>query len=99
MAQDMNIDVNEASKWNAEVAEELREVREILNKVSQSCTNPGMQDDAIIAMLKAGGDELNEKWTKLCNTFDDVVESTNASIDLIKKAIEKSVEYVKNMNK
>lgn len=99
MAQDMDIDVNEAAKWNAEVAEELREVREILNKVSQSCTNPGMQDDAIISMLKAGGNELNEKWTKLCTTFDDVVNSMNSSIDLIKKAIEKSVDYVKNMSK
>ena len=52
MAQDMNIDVNEASKWNAEVAEELREVREILNKVSQSCTNLLLCQDLVQTKMR-----------------------------------------------
>lgn len=99
MAQDMDIDVNEAKKWNAEVEQELKEVKVILKKVSESCTNPGMQDDALIAMLKAGGNELNEKWTSLCNAFDNVVKSTNSAIDAIKNGIIKSIEHITNMNK
>lgn len=99
MAKDMEIDVNEAKKWNSEVAQELTEVRSLLSKVSAACTQPGMEDDAVIQILKESGEELCERWTGVCNIFDETMNITAGAVSAIVQAIQGATEHMKNMSK
>lgn len=95
----MEIDVNQAKKWNNEVEEELKEIRILLKKVSDSCTQPGMEDDAVIQILKESGEELCERWSGVCNVFDEAMSITSEAVSAIARAIQGATENMKNMHK
>lgn len=87
---DMNVDATQAKQWNAEVDQEITEVKQLLKQVSASIEDLP-EDDTIMRIIEETGRSLDESWTNLC----DILESTISLLGSLFSNIGNTVENVK----
>lgn len=82
-----DIRVEEAKKWQSDVAEELKTVRKLLEQVHTALSEiPGTDDPIIMGVVKVG-ETMESAWSNLCDRFDFASDSLLDSINTIANTV------------
>jgi phage-related protein len=80
---DMKLEAQKATKWVADVKNEIVLVNKVLDEVTKECqTMPG-SNDVIFKMIEKTGNMLNDAWTTATNAYKNAWEKVEEGIDTI----------------
>lgn len=95
---ELKMQAAELRNLKVEIQQELTQVESLLQSVNAACEDLPM-DDPIMKVIAETGEELQEKWGQLCETFHSVGDVLDSVISNVEAAIARIVEKFTGMNK
>lgn len=93
---DQNFDEAQAKIWKMKVENEFKEVNKVLKAVEEECKTAPYEDDTIMKALHDVGEGISGAWQELQKGFENVIETFDNIINMIRNAVEEGVEALKN---